>query len=113
MVGDVGNATGGNQRRLPEGCQPRLADLRRILHFPNPLLTDPVIHSYAHDASNCAVIGGYVLRDPGMGSLAGRYLYGDLWQSGTSPRSTSTRPGPTEAGRFQDPRRWRNAAFLR
>jgi len=26
----------------------------------------------------CAIIGGYVVRDPGLGDLYGRYLYGDL-----------------------------------
>ena len=29
-------------------------------------------------AYGCAVIGGYVARDPGLGDLYGRYLYGDL-----------------------------------
>lgn len=27
--------------------------------------------------ARCAIIGGYVVRDPGLGSLDGRYLYGD------------------------------------
>lgn len=29
-------------------------------------------------ATACAIIGGYVVRGPGMGDLYGRYLYGDL-----------------------------------
>jgi hypothetical protein len=29
-------------------------------------------------AFGCAIIGGYVARDPGLGELSGRYVYGDL-----------------------------------
>ena len=42
------------------------------------------VFDYPHEdpgggkASGCAIIGGYVARGPGMGSTAGRYLYGDL-----------------------------------
>jgi Glucose / Sorbosone dehydrogenase len=40
---------------------------------------DPVF-SYSHSdpSSPCAIIGGYVARDAGLGSLYGRYLYADL-----------------------------------
>lgn len=31
-------------------------------------------------AFGCAIIGGYVARDPGLGELFGRYVYGDLCQ---------------------------------
>ncbi len=34
-----------------------------------------------HSAGNCAVIGGYVVRDPSL-SLYGRYVYGDLCKPG-------------------------------
>ena len=33
---------------------------------------------YARDGSNCAVIGGVVVRDGRLPALAGRYLYGDF-----------------------------------
>lgn len=33
---------------------------------------------YSHNAGGCAVIGGYVSRDPAVPALAGRYVYGDL-----------------------------------
>ena len=37
-----------------------------------PMLT------YAHDPGNrCAIVGGYVVRDPGFTALNGRYVYGD------------------------------------
>jgi Glucose / Sorbosone dehydrogenase len=41
------------------------------------------IFDYEHDeppgggATRCAIIGGYVVHDPGLGSTDGRYLYGD------------------------------------
>jgi hypothetical protein len=41
------------------------------------------VFDYAHTdpgnggAFGCAIVGGYVARDPGLGDLAGRYLYGD------------------------------------
>ena len=34
-----------------------------------------------HSAGNCAIIGGYVVRDPSL-SLYGRYVYGDLCKPG-------------------------------
>ena len=38
----------------------------------------PPIHEYSLDGGNCAVTGGYVVRDRRLGSLAGRYLYADF-----------------------------------
>lgn len=48
----------------------------------NPLYSDPFF-AYPHSgapatATGCAVIGGYVVRDPDLTGLTGRYLYGDL-----------------------------------
>ena len=38
------------------------------------------VHAYAHSGSGCSgsVIGGVVVRDPSLPTLAGRYLYGDF-----------------------------------
>ncbi len=52
---------------------------------PQPLLTDPFFQ-YAHGpgpgtTTGCAVVGGYVVRDTTVPSLAGRYLYGDYCRS--------------------------------
>ncbi|MBK5109893.1 MAG: PQQ-dependent sugar dehydrogenase [Thermoleophilia bacterium] len=42
---------------------------------PVPAYTDP-FYTYSH-LDGCAVIGGYVIRDPDLTGLTGRYLYGD------------------------------------
>ena len=50
---------------------------------PEPEFVDPVFE-YPHSvlgggaAYGCSIIGGYVVRDPSLGDLYGRYLYGDL-----------------------------------
>lgn len=36
------------------------------------------IFDYGHEGERCAIIGGYIVRDPGLPGLFGRYLYGDL-----------------------------------
>jgi Glucose / Sorbosone dehydrogenase len=42
---------------------------------------DPIIaHSHGSDGF-CAIVGGYVVRDPGLPTLNGRYLYGDNCRS--------------------------------
>lgn len=78
---------------------------------PQPAFTDPVFQ-YPHGprpetTSGCAIIGGLVVRDPALTSLAGRYLYGDLCRSdlrtlnlavpGTDPRPAGlSLPDPDE-----------------
>jgi Glucose / Sorbosone dehydrogenase len=52
--------------------------------FPAPTFTDPVFdYPHAPDPdipgpNRCAIIGGYVARDPGLGRLDGNYVYTDL-----------------------------------
>ena len=61
-----------------------------------PMLT------YSHDGGRCAVVGGYVVRDPDLPSLTGRYLYGDACSGEIRsfvPRvSTQTALGDRPAG---------------
>ncbi|MDX6581691.1 MAG: hypothetical protein QOI10_875 [Solirubrobacterales bacterium] len=60
-----------------EGTLPFPSDRARC---PNPSATfvEP-IYDYAHgNPSPCAVVGGYVARDPGVPSIFGRYLFSDL-----------------------------------
>ena len=39
--------------------------------------TDPIFE-YTHGGGACAITGGYLVRDPALGDLFGRYLYADL-----------------------------------
>jgi glucose/arabinose dehydrogenase len=39
--------------------------------------TDPIFE-YTHSGGACAITGGYLVRDPALGDLFGRYLYSDL-----------------------------------
>jgi glucose/arabinose dehydrogenase len=46
---------------------------------PDPGGTVKPIFAYPHSrGGSCSIIGGYVVRDPGLPSLRGRYLYADL-----------------------------------
>ena len=38
----------------------------------------PPVLELSHDDGNCSVTGGYVVRDPGLPALRGRYVYGDF-----------------------------------
>ena len=47
---------------------------------PNSLYFDPLFqyaHSVPAETTGCAIIGGYVVRDPSLTGLTERYLYGD------------------------------------
>ncbi|MET0306750.1 MAG: PQQ-dependent sugar dehydrogenase [Solirubrobacterales bacterium] len=49
---------------------------------PNPSFVDPIFQ-YGHgpgatEATGCAIVGGYIVRDPALTGLTGRYLYGDF-----------------------------------
>jgi hypothetical protein len=46
--------------------------------FVEPVFDYPHEDPGAGAANGCAIIGGYVVRDPSLGDLYGRYLYGDL-----------------------------------
>jgi glucose/arabinose dehydrogenase len=51
------------------------------LNPPGPDPPDPPtfpLFTYSHNSGRCAIIGGYVVRDPSLPDLDGRYLYGDL-----------------------------------
>ena len=56
-----------------EGCEgaPTDAFVEPVFDFPH----DDPENGGAH---GCAIIGGYVSRDPGISALFGRYVYGDL-----------------------------------
>lgn len=56
-----------------EGCAGAPADA-----FVEPIFDYPHLDPEDGGANGCAIIGGYVSRDPGVGDLLGRYVYGDL-----------------------------------
>lgn len=39
---------------------------------------EPPILDYGREGGECSVTGGYVVRDPGLSALVGRYVYGDF-----------------------------------
>ena len=45
---------------------------------PGPDPPTFLIFTYDHSGGRCAIIGGYVVRDPSLAKLQGRYLYDDL-----------------------------------
>jgi glucose/arabinose dehydrogenase len=82
-IGDVGQdqieeidfAAKGQARGANYGWRP-LEGRRRNFDEPAPGAVAPVLE-LAHKAGNCSVTGGYVVRDPALAALAGRYVYGD------------------------------------
>ncbi len=63
-----------------EGILPGPATDPRCAEVPPGGFTPPLFdygHNEAGIGSRCAIVGGYVVRDRALGSLFGRYLYGD------------------------------------
>ena len=85
-IGDVGNARWEEVDLLRTG-DARGANFGWPEYEGNELFNpglpgqDPVtfpIHTYSHAGGACAITGGFVVRDPDLSELAGRYLYGDF-----------------------------------
>ena len=54
----------------------------------------PPLFDLDHGADGvCSITGGYVVRDPGLPTLAGRYLYGDLCRPEIRSASANDKPG--------------------
>ena len=83
-IGDVGQgaieeidfASKGEARGVNYGWRP-FEGRRRNFEEPAPGAVEPVLE-LTHDDGNCSVTGGYVVRDPQLSSLTGRYVYGDF-----------------------------------
>ena len=77
-IGDVGGALVEEVNRGISGANYGWPICEGVCAPERPELTDP-IYAYASDDSPCnAINGGYVVRDPDLGDLAGRYLFTDL-----------------------------------
>jgi glucose/arabinose dehydrogenase len=96
-IGDVGQneveeidfAREGGARGANYGWRP-LEGTRRNFDEPAPGAVAPVLE-LSHDAGNCSVTGGYVVRDRGVSALSGRYVYADLCKG--ELRSAKLGPG--------------------
>ncbi len=83
-IGDVGQgaieeidfASKGEARGANYGWRP-FEGRRRNFEEQAPGAVQPVLE-LTHDDGNCSVTGGYVVRDPQLSSLTGRYVYGDF-----------------------------------
>ena len=62
-----------------EGRHPFNMNQPLCLIQPPPIFTEPV-HEYSH-ARGCSITGGYVIRDPALPAVFGRYVYGDYCSS--------------------------------
>ncbi|HYF25655.1 MAG TPA: PQQ-dependent sugar dehydrogenase [Baekduia sp.] len=97
VIGDVGqNAVEeidfvrrGAGRGANFGWRP-FEGTRRNFDEPARGHVPPVIEK-THDDGWCSITGGYVVRDPGVPALRGRYVYGDFCQGVL--RSARLRPG--------------------
>jgi hypothetical protein len=49
-----------------------------LIEPPAPAGHQRPIHTYSHAGGGCAITGGYVVRNRGLGRLRGRYVYGDF-----------------------------------
>jgi glucose/arabinose dehydrogenase len=69
---------------------------RRNFDEPAPDAVAPVLQ-LTHDAGNCSVTGGYVVRDSALPALEGRYVYGDYCRG--ELRSAKLGPGSAKGDR--------------
>jgi glucose/arabinose dehydrogenase len=84
-IGDVGQdeveeidfRTRGNARGVNFGWRAWEGTRRVDPGLPVSDHVGPVLQ-YTHDGGGCSVTGGYVIRDPRLPALNGRYVYGDF-----------------------------------
>jgi glucose/arabinose dehydrogenase len=79
---NLGQPTGAAAANTLAGANLGWPTCEGVCSSPNPTFTEPIFQ-YGHgpgpaEATGCAIIGGYVVRDPALAGLTGRYLYGDL-----------------------------------
>jgi glucose/arabinose dehydrogenase len=100
VIGDVGqddveeidHVTRRRARGANFGWRPFEGDRRNYEDEDAPGHVRPVL-SKTHDDGFCSITGGYVVRDPGLPALQGRYVYGDFCDG----RIRSARLGPRGA----------------
>lgn len=75
-VEEVDFARKGKARGVNYGWRP-LEGKRRNFDEPAPGAVAPVLE-LSHADGNCSITGGYIVRDPRLPTLTGRYVYGDF-----------------------------------
>jgi glucose/arabinose dehydrogenase len=75
-VEEVDFARRGRARGANFGWRPFEGSRRLYPGEDAPGHVPPVV-THSHSAGWCSITGGYVVRDPGVPALAGRYVYGD------------------------------------
>ncbi|MEY2536214.1 MAG: hypothetical protein QOF29_4124 [bacterium] len=93
-VEEVDFVRGGEGRGANFGWRPFEGN-RRIVDEPAPDAVAPVI-THTHAAGFCSIAGGYVVRDPSVPSLVGRYVYSDFCDGRI--RAARLRAGVTTRG---------------
>ena len=70
----------------------------RLKNYPAEIARGAVfpVIEHTHASGFCSIVGGYVVRDPALARLAGRYVYSDLCDSRI--RATRLRPGSAARG---------------
>ena len=63
-----------------------------------PSGTHKPVAEHDHAGGFCAIVGGYVVRDPGLPSLHGRYLYGDFCAAELHSLALGTTAAPAGIG---------------
>jgi glucose/arabinose dehydrogenase len=104
IIADVGQdrweeidfARAGHTAGLNYGWRPWEGRYHLFPHEQAPHAVFPVF-VYSHSGGRCSIIGGYVVRDPALGSLVGRYVYGDYCAGGL--RSVRLGPGSARGDR--------------
>jgi Glucose / Sorbosone dehydrogenase len=77
LIGDVGQNEYEEVDRTSVGGRDFGWPACEGFHGTGPCGTRPAFER-PHSAGYCAIVGGHVVRDPGLPTLRGRYLYGDL-----------------------------------
>jgi glucose/arabinose dehydrogenase len=96
VIGDVGQDTveeidfarRGRARGVNYGWRP-WEGRHRLYREPAPGAVFPVL-TKQHSAGYCSITGGYVVRDPTLPALAGRYVYGDFCEGHVRAARLST-----------------------
>jgi hypothetical protein len=77
-VGGAGANYGWNCREGLVAYSGAPASCEGVSGFTDPVFDYPHTDPEDGRAHGCSITGGYVIRDPGLGDLYGRYVYGDF-----------------------------------